>query len=287
MKLLQYKKGEDCALAIESPRGTLDVAACAKELGLSAPATMLELAKSGKEGLALLQAIEQSGTALVGAPLCFAPAMTGMGKIICVGLNYAKHAKESDMPIPTHPVLFNKFASSLGAHEQDIFLPRDTEQYDYEAELVIVIGKSAKNVSREEAAGCILGYATGNDLSIRELQLGRGGQWMVGKVQDGFGPVGPYIVTADAVDAQNLRIESRVNGELRQSSNTGDMIFPCDTLVSYISQYMSLEPGDLIFTGTPEGVMLGYPEDKRAWLKAGDCVEIEIEGLGVLRNRLV
>jgi 2-keto-4-pentenoate hydratase/2-oxohepta-3-ene-1,7-dioic acid hydratase in catechol pathway len=158
----------------------------------------------------------------------------------------------------------------------------DAKQFDYEAELVIVIGRQARNVSEADAAKYIFGYCTGNDFTARDLQR-VSSQWMLGKALDGSAPIGPYLVTADQVpDPNRLEIECRVNGEVRQSSNTADMVFNCKQLVSYISRYFTLKPGDLIFTGTPEGVIAGYPKDKQVWLKPGDKVVTSIEKLGEL-----
>ncbi|WP_223204250.1 fumarylacetoacetate hydrolase family protein [Alicyclobacillus suci] len=221
-----------------------------------------------------------------GEDLRFGPCVPNPGKIICVGLNYRKHAEESHMDIPNYPVLFNKFSNSIAAHKQDIELPRLSSQIDYEAELAIVIGKKAKNIKKDEALDYVLGYCVANDLSARDLQM-RTSQWMLGKCCDGFSPIGPYLVTAgDIENPNNLRIRLYVNGDLRQDSNTSDMIFKCDYIVSYISQYMTLMPGDIILTGTPEGVILGYPEERQVWLKDGDVVDVEIEKLGRLTNRV-
>ncbi|WP_169088258.1 fumarylacetoacetate hydrolase family protein [Paenibacillus sp. PL91] len=218
----------------------------------------------------------------------FGPCVTRPNKIICVGLNYRQHAIETNAPIPKYPILFNKFNNTLTGHQKDIALPeRVTSQVDYEAELVIVIGKTAKYVSKEEALQHVFGYCNVNDLSARDLQM-RTQQWLLGKSCDDFSPLGPYLVTADEIaDPNDLEIKCTVNGETRQHSNTSDMIFPCDEVVSYISQHMTLVPGDIILTGTPEGVVLGYPEEKRVYLKDGDVVTIEIEKLGRLTNRLV
>ncbi|OFW81283.1 MAG: 5-carboxymethyl-2-hydroxymuconate isomerase, partial [Alicyclobacillus sp. RIFOXYA1_FULL_53_8] len=221
------------------------------------------------------------------AQIEYGPALTQPEKIICVGTNYRKHAIESHMPIPTSPVLFSKFNNSLAAHQGQIAVPEDAEKIDYEVELVMVMGRTARNVSKEDALDFVFGYATGNDISARDLQF-RTGQWLLGKTCDGFSPLGPYVVTADEVPNPNvLNLECRVNGELRQSSNTQDMIFDCATLISYISSYMTLRPGDVIYTGTPEGVILGYPEDKQVWLKTGDEVLASVAGLGELRVRMV
>lgn len=212
----------------------------------------------------------------------YAAAVTKPGKIICVGLNYRRHAEETNAPIPQYPILFNKFNNTIAAHGDTVILPKVSTKVDYEAELVIVIGKQAKDVEEEKALNYVFGYCNVNDLSARDLQM-RTHQWLLGKSCDGFSPLGPYLVTADEVgDPNKLAISCTVNGEVRQSSNTSDMIFNCKEIVSYISQYMTLEPGDIILTGTPEGVVLGYPEDKQVYLKDGDVVTIEIEKLGAL-----
>ncbi|WP_054023577.1 fumarylacetoacetate hydrolase family protein [Bacillus sp. FJAT-28004] len=218
----------------------------------------------------------------------YGPCVTHPAKIICVGLNYRKHAEETNAPIPEYPILFNKFSNTLTGHLTDIPLPnRVTNQVDYEAELVIVIGKQAKYVPKEQALEHVFGYCNVNDLSARDLQM-RTQQWLLGKSCDKFSPLGPYLVTSDEVgDPNGLDIKCTVNGETRQHSNTSDMIFHCDEIVSYISQHMTLHPGDIILTGTPEGVVLGQPEDQRIYLKHGDVVTIEIEKLGALTNRMV
>jgi 2-keto-4-pentenoate hydratase/2-oxohepta-3-ene-1,7-dioic acid hydratase in catechol pathway len=168
-----------------------------------------------------------------------------------------------------------------------VTLPKTSAEVDYEAELAIVIGKRAKDVSEEEALDYVFGYSCANDLSARDLQL-RTSQWLLGKTCDGFCPLGPYLVTADEVgDPNRLYIRTTVNGHVRQQSNTADMIFSCRQIVSYISRHMTLLPGDVILTGTPEGVVLGYPKEKRVYLQPGDVVGVEIERLGVLTNRMV
>ena len=215
------------------------------------------------------------------------PCVTQPSKIICVGLNYRKHAEETNAPIPEYPILFNKFPNTLTGHLCDIAVPKVTEKLDYEVELTIVIGARAKDVPKERALDYVIGYCAANDLSARDLQL-RTNQWMLGKTCDGFSPIGPYLVTADEVgDPNNLRIATTVNGETRQDSNTSDMIFYCDEIVSYISRHMTMEPGDIILTGTPEGVILGYPPEKQVYLKPGDEVSVTIEKLGTLTNRFV
>ncbi len=217
----------------------------------------------------------------------FGPCVTNPQKIVCIGLNYRKHAEETKAPIPKYPILFSKFNNALTGHGRDVTLPKTSAEVDYEAELAIVIGKRAKDVSEEEALDYVFGYCCANDLSARDLQL-RTPQWLLGKTCDGFCPLGPYLVTADEVgDPNRLYIRTTVNGQVRQHSNTADMIFSCRQIVSYISRHMTLLPGDVILTGTPEGVVLGYPKEKRVYLQPGDVVSVEIERLGVLTNRLV
>jgi 2-keto-4-pentenoate hydratase/2-oxohepta-3-ene-1,7-dioic acid hydratase in catechol pathway len=215
------------------------------------------------------------------------PCVPNPGKIICVGMNYRKHAEETNSPIPEYPILFNKFNNTLTAHNREIEIPGVTNQLDYEAELVIVVGKEMKNVAVDCALDYVFGYCIVNDLSARDLQF-LTNQWLLGKTCDGFSPLGPYLVTADEVGNPNdLYMKTYVNGELRQNSNTSDMIFDCAFILSYISQHMTLSPGDIILTGTPEGVVLGNPPELQNYLKDGDVVSIEIEGLGVLENRFI
>ena len=285
MKLTQFLKNEKAALGLCTESGIIDVAEEARLRGLTAPATMLEAITGGEEARQALEALEKGATCFVTDPV-LAPVVTGGDKVLCIGLNYRQHAKECNLAIPARPVLFNKFASSLSADGQVIHLLPEYKEYDYEAELVVVMGKTAKDVSPEEALSYVFGYTCGNDMSTRDLQFARGGQWVLSKALDGFGPIGPCVVTAECLDPNNLAIQSRVNGEIRQNSNTSDMIFPVQELISDLSHHLTLLPGDVIFTGTPQGVMHGYPADKKNWLKPGDTVEIEIEGIGTLKNTL-
>lgn len=208
-------------------------------------------------------------------------------KIVCVGLNYRDHAEESGVPIPKEPVLFSKYATALIGPEAAIVLPPVSQEVDYEAELVIVIGKQGRPRSVKEARGFIAGYTVGHDVSARDWQLKKDGkQWMAGKTFDTFAPTGPHLVTADEVaDPHSLPIRLRLNGQTMQNSNTTQMIFKVAEVVAYLAQVFTLEPGDLIFTGTPPGV--GFARKPQVFLKAGDVVEVEIDGLGVLRNPVV
>lgn len=207
--------------------------------------------------------------------------------MLFVGLNYSKHVEEShEAETPEYPVLFSKFNNALAAHNEEIFLHRTGSQFDYEVELVVVIGKEAKDVVNADALSHIFGYTVGNDLSIRDLQF-RSGQWLIEKPADQFAPVGPHIVTADEIDPTNLNISMKRNGTTVQSSNTKHMIFDVATIISYASQMMTLKPGDLIFTGTPYGVIKGYPEAEQVWLKSGDQLEASIENIGTLTNKFI
>ena len=209
--------------------------------------------------------------------------MTAPGKILCVGLNYASHRAEVPFGAPKHPALFSKFGNALNAAGGEVHLPAGAKELDYEAELVIVVGRRVKDADEEEAAAAIFGYTAGNDFTVRDWQR-RTSQWLLGKTPDGFAPIGPYIVPAAEIDVSRLAIETFVNGERRQDGTTADMIFPPAAIVSYISKCMTLAPGDIIFTGTPYGVIFGMPEKERRWLKPGDEVVVKIEGIGELRN---
>lgn len=287
MTFATLRQGGRYGLGIKTARGILDVGRAEALWKKGAPTTIDEvLTRGGGGALAeLLEKAKQGPAELFIAEdkARFGPCVTNPEKILCVGLNYRKHAAETGNAIPTSPVLFNKYNSALNGHRGTIHVSREAaSQFDYEAELVIVMGKAARNVSEAEALDFVFGYCTGNDFSARDLQH-RTSQWMLGKTLEGSGVIGPYLVTADQVpDPNALKLECRVNGELRQSSNTSDMIFNCRQIVSYISRYIGLTPGDVIFTGTPEGVIGGYPKEKQVWLKAGDAVRSSIEKLGEL-----
>ena len=208
------------------------------------------------------------------------------GKVICIGLNYRDHALETNSPIPSEPVVFNKFPQCVVGPDDAVVLPAVAHEVDYEAELVVVIGRAGKRISKANAMRHVAGYTIGNDVSARDWQKGRpGGQWLMGKAPDTFAPTGPHLVTADEVDPGNLKIGLRLNGETMQASSTRELIFGVDELIAHVSQLVTLQPGDLIFTGTPPGV--GAARKPPVFIKAGDCMEVEIEGLGVLSNPVV
>jgi len=285
MKLCQILSSGSPVLGIWTEEGIVDVAAEAALRGISAPGTMLEAIEGGDAALELLAALADGAGAFTDAPL--APAVTGGDKILCIGLNYMRHAEEFKSKIPAAPVIFAKFPNALAADGEQVALCPDYKEYDYEAELVVVMGKKCRDVSADEALSYVFGYTCGDDFSTRDLQFTRGNQWILSKNFDGFAPLGPCVVTADAIDPSELQVCSRVNGELRQNGNTRDMIFPVGKLIEDISHHMTLMPGDIIFTGTPHGVMQGYPADQKNWLKPGDTVEVSIEGIGTLTNTLI
>jgi 2-keto-4-pentenoate hydratase/2-oxohepta-3-ene-1,7-dioic acid hydratase in catechol pathway len=215
------------------------------------------------------------------------PPVPDPQKIICVGLNYRDHAAETGAPIPREPVLFSKYATALVGHGDSIVLPAVSKEVDYEAELVLVVGKKGRHLREENALEHLAGYTIGHDVSARDWQLKKDGkQWLAGKTFDTFAPTGPVLVTRDEVhDPCALGIRLRLNGKTMQDSNTRQMIFTPAAVLAYVSQVVTLQPGDLIFTGTPPGV--GVARKPPVYLKGGDVVEVEIEGLGVLRNPVV
>lgn len=214
------------------------------------------------------------------------PPVAQVGKIVCVGLNYFEHAEESNMSVPAEPVLFTKATSALNGPNDPVVLPRNAHKVDWEVELVAVIGRRANHVAEEDALNHVAGYCVGNDISERAFQLEGTGQWVKGKSCDTFAPVGPWLVTADEVKNPNaLDIWLEVNGRRYQNSNTGLMVFSVATVVSYISEFMSLLPGDLVFTGTPPGVGMG--QDPAVSLKPGDAIRCGISGLGEHRQPVV
>ena len=232
-----------------------------------------------------LRAIDPASLPLVGMPGRIAPPWSGMGKFICVGLNYADHAVESGSPIPVEPVLFMKPGSAVIGCNDAVVLPQGSRKSDWEVELGVVIGTRARYVSQAQALSHVAGYCVVNDLSEREYQLERGGSWDKGKGCDTFGPVGPWLVTADEVpDPQALSMWLDVNGQRFQTGHTRNMLFTVAQLVSYISRFMTLYPGDLISTGTPPGVGMG--QKPPVFLKPGDEMRLWIQGLGEQRQRV-
>lgn len=238
----------------------------------------------GLERLAAWASANADTAPVVDPSVRLGPCIARPSKIVCVGLNYSDHAKESGMPIPAEPILFFKSTSSLCGPNDPVLIPRLSKKTDWEVELAFIIGKKASYVSQEDAMSHVAGYALHNDYSEREWQLERGGQWVKGKSADTFAPLGPFLATCDEIaDPQSLSLWLKLNGKTIQNSSTAQMIFGVQTLVSYISQFMTLLPGDVISTGTPPGVGLGFKPDPM-FLKTGDVVELGIEGLGEQRQ---
>ena len=288
MTLVNMRADGGYRLGVKTGRGVLDVAAAAQALSMAAPADMDDLLQNGRgDSLRRLvdAAMARPGTTFIAdADIAYAPVVTRPEKIIMMGFNYREHARETGTPIPKDPPLFNKFNNALNHHGGTIKLPVEAmQQFDYEVELVIVFGRECRDVSEAQALDYVAGYCTGNDFSARDMQ-DLTSQFMIGKTADGFAPLGPYLVTADLVpDPNNLRLETRVNGVQRQDWNTSDMIFNCRQLISFASRMFTIKPGDILFTGTPQGVIFGQrPKEARVWLKPGDKVQCSLEGLGEL-----
>ena len=279
MKLVRVGPPGSERPAVLDPAGTpLDISSITSEITgefLSGP------------GVAEVAARLAAGTlpALTGDVSRFGPPVAAPGKVICVGVNYRAHADESGLDEPSEPIMFLKTPDTVIGPDDEVLVPRRSVKTDYEVELAVVIGRTARYLdSADEALAHVAGYAIANDVSEREFQLERGGQWDKGKNCETFNPLGPWLVTADEVpDPQELGLRLWVNGDLRQDAKTGQMIFPVAHLIHYLSQFMVLRPGDVINTGTPSGVALGYPEPK-PYLRAGDVIELEIDGLGKQRQ---
>jgi len=288
VRFVTTDKGGRLSVGLLKSGRVLQIDEVCRAADVKPPQTINDLVRLGDDMLSALETgAEKLEQQLSDYPkledVALGPAVPAPGKIICVGLNYRKHALESRMSIPNQPILFSKFGNSIAAPEQMIEID-GLEHVDYEAELGVVVGKITRNVSVDDALASVYGYCNTNDFSERELQF-RSGQWLLGKTIDGFLPVGPYLVTKSEVpDPQKLAIKGWLNGELRQDSNTADMIFSVAEIISYISSYFTLEPGDLIATGTPEGVIMGMRPQQ--WMQPGDEYAVEIGDLGRLCSRL-
>jgi 2,4-diketo-3-deoxy-L-fuconate hydrolase len=272
MKLMRYgAKGNEKPALVEDNGQVRDLSGIVSDITAAA---------LSKEGLQKLAALDVKKLPLVANPGRIAPPYTGMGKFICVGLNYADHAAESGLPVPAEPVLFMKTTSTVIGCNDPVVLPQNSVKSDWEVELGVVIGAKARYVSEADALKHVAGYCLVNDLSEREYQLERGGQWDKGKCCDTYGPIGPWLVTPDEVpDPQNLDMWLEVNGRRFQSGNTKTMVFGVAHLISYISRFMTLYPGDIISTGTPPGVGMGV-KPTPVFLKPGDKIRLGIAGLG-------
>ncbi len=282
MKLTSFYRNGAAVPGLVTERGILNISAVWPSL------TLQGILEGWPETRSALERLAASADAEFLPPesVEFAP-LTQPTKICCVGLNYRRHVEEAGERLPQEPLVFAKMPESLNVCEAPVPIPpRENRKLDFEAELVAVIGKRACNVPEDRAGEYIFGYTCGNDVSDREAQF-RSSQMLIGKGCPGFAPVGPYLVTSDSLDPLDLRITCRVNGALRQNARTGQMIFSPRQIVSYISRYLVLNPGDLVFTGTPEGVIIGESPEKRRWLVSGDTVEVEIENIGKLRNQYI
>lgn len=295
MKLCSYwiANQERLGVVLDALDGVLDVAAAAMGAGEQLPGTMNGFLQTPQAEQRLAQVVQWAHSRpveelrgqqllLPKGRLTWLPVVPHPPKILCIGLNYWDHCRETGQQPPQHPILFAKYANTLLAHGEAICLPKTSQQVDYEAELCVVIGQRAKELRVDQALSVVAGYTICNDLSARDLQFGDG-QWTRGKTQDGFFPVGPYLVTADEVgDPQQLSIRLTRNGETLQQSHTSEMIFSVATIISFLSEGITLEPGDLIATGTPAGV--GMSRKPPVFLQDGDEISIEISGLGRLTN---
>lgn len=238
------------------------------------------------KGLAKLAKINPARLPLVKGKPRFGPPLTGVGNFVCVGLNYTDHAEETGHPIPTEPVIFSKHTSCISGANDDVVLPKKSVKTDWEVEIGFVIGTQAKSVSQAKALSHVAGYFVCNDVSERENQIEHGGQWVKGKSHDTYGPIGPWLVTRDEIpNPQKLNLWCDINGERMQDGTTKNMIFPIKFIVSYLSQFMTLEPGDIVITGTPAGVGLGMKPP--VFVKPGDVMELGIDGLGSQRQTVV
>ena len=280
MRLLSYQTEAGPRIAVK--RGDDWVAVHQADPQL--PTRMRDLLALGEEGLAKVRDAAARGVLLDAGQLQRLAPVPDPQKVICVGLNYADHAAESGAEIPAEPVIFSKFPTAIAGPDDRVLLPAESSQVDYEAELVVVIGRAGRHIRADQAFRYIAGYTCGHDVSARDWQLRKpGGQWLLGKTFDTFAPLGPELVTADEIEHPGqLDIQLRLNGRTMQQSNTRQLIFPIDQLFAYISQVCTLLPGDVIFTGTPPGV--GAARKPPVFLQPGDVAEVEIERLGVLRN---
>jgi 2-keto-4-pentenoate hydratase/2-oxohepta-3-ene-1,7-dioic acid hydratase in catechol pathway len=277
---------------LRTSRGIVDVAAAAAALGVTdAPRTVDDVI-AGRGNVGALARIAANAPAAAVRPenaVEFGPLVGNPPKIVCVGLNYRAHLAETGEKLPPYPDLFNKFNTALNRHKGTVAVSHlPVSNFDYESELVVYIGKTAQNVPESQALNYVFGYSCGHDFTARDAQL-RVSQWMTGKTPDQFAPLGPWLVTADQIpDPQTLQIQTFVNDETtpRQNMNTSLMIFNVARIISYTSQFVTLQPGDVIFTGTPSGVILGYPKDKQVWLKPGDRIRTRISKLGDLEFTL-
>ncbi|MEM8679510.1 MAG: fumarylacetoacetate hydrolase family protein [Planctomycetota bacterium] len=271
------------ALAAQTERGVVPL-----EVREAFPhQTLKSVLRAGATGWAAAEAASQRGRPLPLTQVQFRPLIPDASKLICVGRNYAEHAREQGAEVPQEPLIFAKAPSALHPHQGEIQLPKPSDQVDYEAELVVVIGRRAWQVPQAEALDYVAGYCCGNDVTARDWQKQKPGQqWLLGKSFDTFAPLGPWLVSSrEVVDPGSLQVQMQLNGRVVQNGHTSQMMFPVDFLIAYLTQVMTLEVGDLIFTGTPAGV--GVAQDPPRFLQPGDHLAVEIDGVGRLENRVV
>lgn len=285
MRLVSFSHGGNSHIGCPVDGQIVDLSIAAPSL----PTDLLSLLEMGPEGIQQAEAAAKSAgsDALVSVDdITYLPLITRPPKIICIGRNYAAHAIEGGVQPPTYPEIFYRGATSLIGHNAPIILPKISDKLDYEAELTAIIGRTAKNVAKEDGLDYVAGYTLFNDATLRDYQK-KSSQWTIGKNFDNTGAFGPEFVSADELPAgaDGLRIQSRLNGQIMQDANTSDFIFPMDDLIAKLSECMTLEPGDVIVTGTPAGV--GYVRNPPVFMKDGDVIEIEIEGIGILSNPVV
>ncbi|MBV9599059.1 MAG: fumarylacetoacetate hydrolase family protein [Chloroflexi bacterium] len=292
MQLLSYRAGSDIRLGAADRTGVVDLQRAAQAAGVDVPSNMVALISLGERGLDLVEKALATGEGRVEGNVHYAPPLQLRKNVFCIGRNYKAHIEEGfrargqEPVFPKYLEIFSKPPTTLIGHEEDIRWDSSfTQKLDYEVELAIVVGKAGRRIAADRAADHIFGYTIGNDVSAREVQQNHG-QWFLGKAMDSACPLGPVIVPSrDFPKPQNVRLSTRVNGEVRQDSNTSDMLYNIGRIIEILSSGVTLEPGDVIITGTPSGVALGMNPPK--WLQDGDVVECEIEGIGVLRNRVV
>lgn len=283
MRFISFEKLGSTAVGVSTKDGIVDLSIAAPHLPQSI-ATLLSLGKPGFEMIEKLIAKSSKLAYLNPKEIKYAPPIGSPRKIICVGLNYADHAAEvPQQQLPEHPIFFARFANSLVAHQQPLIRPKVSNAFDYEGELAVVIGQRCRHVPKDRVSEVIAGYSVFNDASVRDYQF-RTSQWLMGKDFDGSGGFGPEIVTADELPplAKDLNLKTRLNGQEVQSANTRDMIFKIDHIIASLTEIMTLEPGDLIISGTPAGI--GFAREPKLYMKHGDVCEVEIEGVGLLIN---
>eukprot|EP00239_Pterosperma_sp_CCMP1384_P009622 CAMPEP_0197862470 /NCGR_PEP_ID=MMETSP1438-20131217/39256_1 /TAXON_ID=1461541 /ORGANISM="Pterosperma sp., Strain CCMP1384" /LENGTH=284 /DNA_ID=CAMNT_0043480039 /DNA_START=77 /DNA_END=931 /DNA_ORIENTATION=+ len=284
MRLITYESAGQLKVGADLGDEIVDLSAADSTI----PTDMLSLLQGGEAVLAACKsAISKGVCRLPSSSVKIKAPIYNPEKVLCVGMNYVDHCTEQNIPVPTEPVIFNKFASCICAPGDDIiYTGTPTENLDFEVELVIVMGKDCKNVTKEDARAHIAGFTVAHDVSARDWQLKKnGGQWLIGKAMDTYAPIGPAIVTTDSIDPHVQGIRCKVNDQTVQDSNTEQMCFNCDEVVAWISRFMTLKTGDLILTGTPPGV--GCFRKPPMWLKAGDVVTCEIDNIGSITNKVV